>query len=97
MQAMKRVEIITDAAAQTEVIGLLDSVKVTGYTVFPVLSGRGERGERSGDTLTSAFSNLHTLTVCSSEEADRIVELCRPVLKRFGGICLISDCVYVKH
>ena len=97
MQAMKRVEIITDAAAQSDITALLDKAGVAGYTMLPVLSGRGERGERSGDSLTAAFTNLYVLTACAPEQADQIVERSRPILKRFGGVCLVSDCLYVKH
>lgn len=97
MQMMKRVEIITDAAAQYDVAALFDAAGVAGYTTLPVLTGRGERGERSGDSLTAAFTNIYTLTACTPEQSEEIVRRSRPILKRFGGICLISDCLYVKH
>jgi hypothetical protein len=37
------------------------------------------------------------LIACSEDEANRIVEIVRPILKRFGGVCLVSDAMWVKH
>jgi hypothetical protein len=37
------------------------------------------------------------LIACSEDQAQRIVEIVRPVLKRYGGICLVSDAMWVEH
>jgi hypothetical protein len=34
---------------------------------------------------------------CSEAEATRIIEAMRPMLKRFGGVCLVSDAQWVIH
>ena len=65
----------------------------------PVLSfalGAG-RGRRTGDEITGVFQNCYLMAVCIPDIAERIVEIVRPILKRFRGIALVSDCLWVKH
>lgn len=97
MQAVKRVEIITDALEMKEVSAVLEAHGVSGYTVISNVTGMGERGVQSGDDLTDVFKNSLLLTTCSSEQVGEIVEAIRPLLKRRGGVCLISDAHWVVH
>ena len=59
--------------------------------------GSGDRGERSGDLLNDAMSNSYILIVCDDEQAAKIIESLRPKLKRYGGMCLVSDAQWVRH
>jgi hypothetical protein len=35
--------------------------------------------------------------VCSEEQVPPLVEAIRPILKKFGGMCLVTDTHYVIH
>jgi nitrogen regulatory protein PII len=97
MQNIKRIEIITDALETREVCRVLDSVGVNGYSVVRDVTGRGERGVQSGDELTDVFKNSLVLTACAPERLEALVDAIRPILKRRGGICLVSDAQWVMH
>ena len=97
MQAVKRVEIITDSLETREVCRVLDRVGVSGYSVIRDVTGRGERGVQSGDDLTDVFKNSMVLLACPPERVQEVVEAIRPILKRRGGICLVSDAMWVMH
>jgi nitrogen regulatory protein PII len=98
MQAIKKVEIIIE---YMELAWLLEVLKkealAVGYTVIKEAFGVGGRGEMAGDGLSGEFTNSYLLIACSEDEANRIVEIVRPILKRFGGVCLVSDAMWVKH
>jgi hypothetical protein len=59
--------------------------------------GMGGRGERSGDELTSVFSNTYIMSACPPETAQKVAKELRPLLKRYGGACIISDALWVGH
>jgi hypothetical protein len=52
---------------------------------------------QSGDELTGVVSNSLLLTTCAPERVAELVEVIRPALKRRGGICLVSDALWVRH
>jgi nitrogen regulatory protein PII len=97
MQAVKRVEIITDALQMRHVTALLEEIGVSGYTIFRDVVGKGGRGMQSGDELSDAFKNSYLLTACSAERAQKITDAIRPILARRGGLCLVSDAESVEH
>jgi nitrogen regulatory protein PII len=97
MQAVKRIEIITDSLETREVCRVLNGLSLSGYSVIRDVTGRGERGVQSGDDLTDVFKNSMVLLACPPERVSEIVEAIRPILKRRGGICLVSDAMWVIH
>jgi nitrogen regulatory protein PII len=97
VDAVKRVEIITDAREMREVCEVLAARGVSGWTIVRDVAGQGERGSRTGDDLTDVFSNSYLLTACAPERVEAIVESVRPILKRRGGVCLVSDALWVRH
>ena len=97
MEAVKRIEIITDAREMREVRGVLDALGVSGYSVVREVIGRGERGEQTGDELTGVFTNSLLITTCAAERLAEIVEAIRPILRRRGGVCLVTDALSVRH
>lgn len=97
MEAVKRIEIITDSLELRELLALLKACGVSGYSVFHHVTGAGERGEQRDDELTGASANACVLTACPPAQVPAIVEAVRPVLKRRGGVCLVSDAQWVRH
>ena len=50
MHARKRIEIVVEAVRAEAVTLLLDRMGATGWTILPVLAGRGHQGiRRAGD------------------------------------------------
>jgi nitrogen regulatory protein PII len=97
MQTIKRVEIVTDSLEMKEVIDMIESLGITGYTLIRDVLGKGERGIQSGDELTGVFKNSLLLVACKEGEVSGLVEAIRPMLKKRGGICLVSDAQWVVH
>jgi nitrogen regulatory protein PII len=98
MQAIKKVEIIIEYMELAQLLEVLKKEALAvGYTVIKEAFGAGGRGEMAGDGLSGEFTNSYLLIACSEDEAKRIVEIVRPILKRFGGVCLVSDAMWVKH
>jgi hypothetical protein len=31
------------------------------------------------------------MSICSEEQEHQVVEVIRPILKKFGGVCVVSD------
>lgn len=97
MQTVKRIEIVVDALEVPDLIRRLEAAGATGYTVIRDATGKGERGLRDGGELTGVFKNSYVLTACPPEQAEKIVEAVRPILKLRGGVCLVSDALWVIH
>jgi nitrogen regulatory protein PII len=97
MESVKRIEIVTEARQMPAVIAALESAGITAYTLLKDVVGRGERGLQGGDELTDVFKNNYLLTTCTAEQLERVVAAVRPILARRGGICLVSDALWVRH
>lgn len=97
MQEVKKVEIIVSSLELDEVIEILDTIKVSGYTVIKNTYGKGDRGISYND-LGREFSNSYIMTVCSNEkQLFSLVEQLLPLLKRVGGVCLVTDSQWLLH
>jgi len=76
---------------------MLDAAGISGYTIIKDATGKGERGTRGGDELSGTFINSYVMTACPREQVAQVFEALRPILKRYGGICLVSDAEWVVH
>jgi nitrogen regulatory protein PII len=97
MTPMKRVEVVLDAHELSAVCVVLDQAGVTGYTIIREVTGKGDRGDRGGDALTGTLKNGYILCACNEAQARAVVEAVRPLLTRLGGVCLVTDCMWVEH
>lgn len=97
MKAVKKVEIVAESDFLPKIVRLLEKEQISGYTVIRNASGKGDKGVRDGYGLTDVFQNIYILLACSEEELQRITEPLRALLKRIGGICLVSDAQWLIH
>jgi nitrogen regulatory protein PII len=98
MQACKRIEIVIEEPLVPRVAERLEALGAPGYTLITRASGRGDRGLRRADEPTGTATNCVFIIACEDEATvQRIVEAIRPLLTRFGGICLVSDASWVRH
>ena len=97
MKHVKRIEIIIDSMDLKDLLKELEAVGISGYTVIKDVIGSGDRGERSGDLLNDTLNNSYILIACEQAQVESITEALRPKLKKYGGMCLISDAHWLKH
>jgi hypothetical protein len=97
MNPVKRIEMIVPEHLLRELLDLVDRHRPGGYTVMRGLSGKGTRGVQSGDGIVGEFSNAWVLVACEAAVALPFIEELRPLLRRFGGMCLVSDAQSVDH
>ncbi len=98
MKPCKRIEIVIEETLSRRVAETLESVGAPGYTLLPRASGHGDRGARRADDPTGTLTNAVFIVACDDDELiGRIVDAVRPMLSRFGGICLISDAQWLRH
>ena len=97
MKPVKRIEIIIDSLDLKPCLKELEDMGVSGYTVIRDVIGNGDRGSRSGDMLNDTMKNSYILIACDASQVGMITEKLRPKLKKFGGICLISDAQWLLH
>ena len=97
MQTVKRIEIVVDALHARRVIEALRAQGLEGYTLIRGVSGSGERGAQLGDDITGVSNNNYILTTCPPEKLDAVTAALRPLLRRFGGVCLVSDARWLTH
>jgi len=89
-QSVKRIEIILLQDAMVEVTAKLDALGMGGYSIIENILGRGERGLRAEIGL-GVFQYQYLLIACEEAQVQPIIETVSPYLKRFGGLCLISE------
>ncbi len=94
MQPIKRIEIIVNELEVSSVLKVLNKNQISGYTILSNATGKGFHGTSGDDLLT----NSYILAACTDEAiAQSVVEGLRPLLSRMGGICMISDALWLKH
>ena len=90
MKGMKRIEVILP---EGEIADLIDALRketqIGGYTLIPSVSGLGIHGATVHGL--GQLDNSYLLIATELEDFPSLIEAIRPFLKRFGGICLVSD------
>ena len=94
--ARKRIEIIVEAVQADAVTGLLDRLGAKGWTVLPVLSGRGRTGLRLRGDLSGVLDNVLVLCVTSERVAEAVLEAHEELLGARPAIVSITDCVVLR-
>lgn len=93
---MKRFEIVVGIEQLEDLMDLLEKSGVRGYTVIKNAGGYGSRGARNPDDVLMEQENIVVILACKEDQAQRVVNELRPALKSFGGMCLISDCLWLE-
>ncbi len=94
---VKKVEIIAATVEVRKVLELLEELGVSGYTLIREAEGMGDRGHRLADEVTDVFTNSYIMVCCTPELAERISHRIQPRIKKYGGACIVSDAVWVRH
>ena len=98
MKTCKRIEIVVEAPLALKLADLLRELGAPGFTLIPDVTGAGDRGQWRADQLSGDSSNSLILIACDDQETvDAILGAVRPLLSRSGGICLVSDALWLRH
>lgn len=98
MKPCKRIEIVIEQALANRLGEALTRSGAPGYTVIDHAGGSGDRGLRRADEPTGTATNCVFIVACPDQQTvDQVIELVRPILSRSGGICLVSDALWLRH
>ena len=93
----KRIDIIIEMPLVKRVTGQLDQAGVTGYTVLPVLAGRGQAGPWSADSLIGAAGQMASIVcIVDPARADQVLDTVFAVVERQIGIVTVTDVAVVR-
>ena len=91
----KRIEILTDTALVKRVTGAIDRVEITGWTVTPVLSGKGREG-RWREERVMGTDKVLVLTIAAEDKAMRLAEEIAPILTSHGLLFSMWDVQVIR-
>ncbi|NWF49008.1 MAG: transcriptional regulator [Ignavibacteriaceae bacterium] len=97
MKSVKKLEIVTVSVELPRILERFEKRGVEGYTIIREVTGKGKRGLQDGDELTDVFKNSYLMIACPEEQVNEIIEIVRPIIKKYGGICLVSDAQWILH
>jgi nitrogen regulatory protein PII len=94
LQPVKKLEIVVHDGELPAITKVFKKFSVSGYTIIPNVQGRGAAG-LSGDDLQG---NSYVMAICQdAAQADSVIEKLEPILKRLGGICVVTDASWIAH
>ena len=93
----KRLEIIIEGPRLSLILSMLDDLGVSGYTVFPALSGRGQTGSWSEGMISGANRMVMVLCIANEDAATKVLEAVQPVLGDGTGIICITDAEVLRQ
>lgn len=93
----KRIEIIIEAPLARRITTQLDRVGTTGYSVIPLIGGRGLSGPWSADGHVGSVSGMVSI-VCITDEnlAAEVLDESFSIVSRQLGIVSISDVMVIR-
>ena len=87
----KRLEIVIERTLERRLLALLEKEGALGYTVLPVLAGKGTRGTWREDSMSPANQMSMVLVVTDKTRAERIAAAAYALIGDYSGIVLVSD------
>jgi nitrogen regulatory protein PII len=97
MFSVKRIELVIEAVEKPKVISTLKAININNFTIYKHVGGCGERGVRDDLAFGEKFENVTFVIACPENQLTLVIEALRPLLKSFGGMCLVSDAQWVIH
>ena len=94
---IKKIEVITDSVLQRRLIQAVDATGVSGYTIIKDVAGKGLKGDKDGHGISGGFKNFYMMVICDEIETKKVVEAVKPIISKYGGICIVSDAHWVIH
>jgi nitrogen regulatory protein PII len=87
----KKVEIIIESLKVNQIVYELEEIGVPGFTIVGNISGKGQNGVLDHNCKAKVFENTYLFTVCTDEQAEKVLDYIASVLEYFSGSCFVSD------
>jgi nitrogen regulatory protein PII len=98
MRPCKRIEIVIERSHSEALDRVLRDTGINAFTLIQNVGGSGDRGYRRADDVTDTDENcIFIIAMENPDTVTAIVDAVRPILKRCGGMCLVSDAEWVVH
>jgi nitrogen regulatory protein PII len=94
LQSVKKVEIIVSVLEVPQVLKILRKNQIINYTVIENVSGSGEHGLSGDDLLTNTYIMAIFTDVALVEQ---LAAALKPLLKKLGGIFVVTDAQWIAH
>lgn len=91
----KRIEILSDSALARRVTEAIDRAGITGWTVTPVLSGKGREGHWREERVMGT-DKVFVLTIASQDKAMALAEDLAPILSSHGLLLTMWDVEVIR-
>ncbi len=92
LHPMKEIRIIIQGEHLKFVTDILDTVKVTGYTIIHNISGKGQHGFHTAHPMFNEMdSQVMLMTVVPEEKVEIILAGLTPLFDRYTGVMFVSD------
>ena len=92
LHPMKEIRIIILGEHVKFATGLLDGLKVTGYTIIHNISGKGHHGFHTAHPMFNEMDSIVMLmTVVTPEKVEPILAGLKPLFDRYTGVMFVSD------
>ncbi|MBA4132002.1 MAG: transcriptional regulator [Hyphomicrobium sp.] len=93
----KRIDIMVEAPLMQRVLNLLDQQNVSGYTVLPVLAGRGKDGAWHRDGVVGRAGALVMIfCILDEQRVDEVLEPLFKLVSRQIGVVTVSDVQVIR-
>ncbi len=94
LESVKKIEIIVSDPEVPSVLKILKKNLIERYTVINNVSGCGEHGSYGDDLIT----NSYIMIICpNSEVVEPLASAMQPLLKKLGGIFIVTDVQWIVH
>ncbi len=98
MRPCKRVEIVIERSQTERLEQIFKNVGCSGFTIIHHAGGGGDRGYRRADDVTDTDENcVFVIAVEEPQVLDALLAAVQPILKRVGGLCLVSEALWASH
>lgn len=97
MTTVDKIELIIPSAyAQHRLIAKLDEWGINGYSIIKEAIGKGRSGIQQGDLPADVGRSWYIIIASETSRTKLIVEEFRPIISRYGGICLVTSVNMLK-
>jgi nitrogen regulatory protein PII len=92
----KRIEIITESLRAGEVTAILDRAGASGWTMVPVIAGKGSHGVRHGGDPSGIEDTVMIVVIASPAHAEAIMAEAQNILGGRTAILSVSDVTVIR-
>ncbi len=92
---IKKIEITVESLYQQKIIEAIETTGAPGYTILKEVEGKGKHGIKDGKGISDGYKNCMVIVYCNQEETTGVINVIKPLIAKYGGICVIQDAHWV--